>query len=280
MDEHELDERLQPVLTPVFDQRIRQLHASRRQLTPEGRIELAEDVRIRLNAALDGLYIAFSCYKMNDPLSYCNCCLSVDDVRKLRSTPLRELTHDDLWTVASNIVLTMGDDRDFRYFLPRMIEGLTENATYFPEFVFDRVSRTDFPAWPLAEQEALIAYLWAQFGANITIEPGSYGIWSLETLLCCIGVAGFDPDPFLSAWASSNDGTALKNLVSFVAGEVSAAHPPQLKNAFWTVGPAHSRVIRWLRLPATIALIESAYERFPLDGYAASDFSEALDALK
>ena len=280
MDENEIEERLKRILTPEFDRTMKQIYASSRELAPDRSPGLRDDLRRKLQKAVDDLFDAFAHYRMSDPMSCCDHCVSPDEVRRLRSTPLRELTHDDLWTIATNIVLTMGDDRDYRYFLPRMIEGLTENALYDSEIVFSRLQGIGFTNWPIGERTALTDYLWAQFNADLSIERSMRGIWAIDTLLCCIGIAALDADPFLSAWASSNDEHAMQNLVWYVSGEVSATDSLHLTNAFWSDGLVHSQILHWLQLPATIALIERAYQQYPLTGEEAVTFEENLRVLK
>ena len=176
MDERDIDERLKRVLTPEFDRKVKRIYASSRELMPDGRLGLPTDAREKLNAAIDGLYRAFTDYKLSDPLSYCDHCVTADDVQRLRATPLRGLSLDDLWMIATNIVLTVGDDKDYRYFLPRMVEGLTENALYDPEIVFSRLPGLGFSRWPDSERRALNSYLSAQFDTDLSIEPGARGI--------------------------------------------------------------------------------------------------------
>ena len=279
MDERDLDERLKLILTPEFDQKMKHIYASTQKFYLDGRYELSDDSRTMLNSAIEGLYDAFADYKMSDPLSCCDHCVTADEVRRLRSASLRELTHDDLWTVATNIVSTMGDGNDYRYFVPRMIEGLTENALYDAEIVFSKLPLVGFPSWPVGERAAVNTYLRAQFNADLGIKPGTRGIWSLGTLLCCIGIAGLDATPYLDAWASSTDESAMQSLIEFSDADVSPGGR-MLENAFWSDCPANRQIIDWLHQPSTIAFAERAYDRFPLDGAAANRFCETLDALR
>ena len=76
----------------------------------------------RVIQALEDVYRVFAALSKPREIEACPCCIDRLSLCTLLSTPLRELTPDQLSPYASSVLLTAGDEMDFRYFLPRMLE--------------------------------------------------------------------------------------------------------------------------------------------------------------
>ncbi|MCL5258586.1 MAG: hypothetical protein M1314_02440 [Firmicutes bacterium] len=276
MDREEIDERMKAVLTPEFDALRKALYASVRAAQPSE--ELVIETSPILVDAVEGLYVAFKPYRMNDPFDFCDHCISTQDVARLRATPLRALNHDDLWMVATNITLTIGDDRDFRYFLPRLVEGLVENALYDAEIVFGRFAGLGYYDWPHAERQAVERYLWAQFQTSLSHNPRHSGIGAIDRLVCCIGLMPIPLSPFLEAWLGRTDDFSRRNLVEYLHDDVSI-EADKLVGAFWSSAGSR-QVLDWLHRPETAAYAKASYECFPFENSAAdSEMRRRLEAM-
>ncbi len=203
------EERLKAVMTPEFDRRIKELMTSAKS---------KNDVRSVSNEvaeAIASLYVAFSRYSMSDPFNFCDHCVRAEEIDNIRGTPLRDLTFDQLWTIASNIVLTIGEVSDFKHFLPRLIEGSRYGASYDIEAVFTRFQNTAFETWPSAERQAVQNYIRSQFAENTTsVVDRSGGPTNMDDLLCCAYYAGTLPE-LLRQWTSDTRETARQQLLEW-----------------------------------------------------------------
>ena len=68
----------------------------------------------KLTDAVEAVYRAFAQPKPTI-IEGCPCCIATRGVDVLLTTPLRELSGEDLWRYVSGAVLTIGGETDFRY---------------------------------------------------------------------------------------------------------------------------------------------------------------------
>jgi hypothetical protein len=204
------EERLKAVMTPDFDGRIKELMTSAKSK------HAVRNVSKGVAEALARLYAAFSSYSMSDPFDFCDHCVSAEEVNDIRGTPLHDLTFDQLWTIASNIILTIGAVTDFKFFLPRLIEGSRYGASYYIETVFTRFQNAEFQTWPIRERDAVKDYVRNQFEENAMspVEQTS-GATDMDALLCCAHYAGILPE-LLKRWTSDTRETARQQLLEWV----------------------------------------------------------------
>lgn len=78
-------------------------------------------VTARLKEATDALYNEFAA-PVPPVIEGCPCCIDTSGVDVLLTTPLRQLTGEQLWRYITGAFLTVGGDRDFRYLMPRIFE--------------------------------------------------------------------------------------------------------------------------------------------------------------
>jgi hypothetical protein len=117
-------------------------------------------------AAVDRLYVAFSGVRRPSVIEYCTCCFSADEERALLApVALRQLSVDVLHPYAFDVLLTVGDIDDFRYFLPRILEVACTVGFNGPdlESLAGRLAEAHWLDWPAAEQVAS-AMSWSPFG--------------------------------------------------------------------------------------------------------------------
>lgn len=204
------EERLKAVLTPDFDRRIKVLMTSAKSK------HAMRSVSKGVAEALAHLYAGFSRYSMSDPFDFCDHCVSAEAVNDIRGTPLHDLTFDQLWTIASNIILTIGVVTDFKFFLPRLIEGSRYGGSYDIETVFTRFQNAEFETWAISERDAVKGYIRSQFEENAMspVEPTS-GPTDMDALLCCAHYAGILSE-LLRRWTSDTRETARQQLLEWV----------------------------------------------------------------
>jgi hypothetical protein len=212
-----------------------------------------------LAAAVDRLYIAFSGVRRPSVIEYCTCCFSADEEHALLApVALRQLSVDVLRPYAFDVLLTVGDVEDFRYFLPRILEVACTVGFNGPDLepLAGRLARAQWLDWPAAEQVAVrdvLAVLWATTLAVFPSEPDA------DTVLCALGNAGDDLRPHLARWMAELRQPAasahLLELLHHGARWTSAGW--KLRNAFW--GSNGGAVAAWLAGPDLRRAVAAAF---------------------
>jgi len=78
-----------------------------------------------LKTAVAGLYRAFADVPRPVRVTGCtNCCISEEELERLVEVPRDQLIAGELQSYAYNVPDTVGDEADFRYFLPRLLDLL------------------------------------------------------------------------------------------------------------------------------------------------------------
>lgn len=258
----EVDEALKQVLTPEFDAELKRLMSVGKPTSPLGTISVTPE-GTRLRTSLERLYGAFKTYTMSDPFDYCDHCIAAHDAARFRATPLRELTHDDLWTIATNITLTIGSARNLKYFLPRLIEGAVENAGYNSEVVFGAIGRAEFASWSELERDSVSLYVRAQAEANLIIEPSdAYDIWVMSTLLCSASMLPLPLASVLDKWIDDARPTARRHLLEYICSDVAIEGHVRLEHSWWT-RETEVPIVAWLKQSKTRAALDVALAALP-----------------
>jgi hypothetical protein len=161
----------------------------------------------QLHDAIEALYAEFRVAKPRT-IEGCPCCTDPKEVCMLLAKGLRDLTPDDLSNYGCSLFLTMGDERDFPYFLPRLLDIATSQDWWpSPEVLLDKLKRGDWSSWPKRQQQAVRHVIDVWFSDTLAeIESGaaeqSYREKSnLNALLCGIANTGSSLAPYLSQLA-------------------------------------------------------------------------------
>ncbi len=85
-----------------------------------------------LQKAIDNGYEVFSGVPKPRVIDGCSCCLDEKGIDPLLKKTLRSITPDELSEYASSVYLTVGSDKDFFYFLPRILEILAIHSRWWP----------------------------------------------------------------------------------------------------------------------------------------------------
>ncbi len=180
-----------------------------------------------LNEAVEAMYRVFEC-PPPATIPGCRHCLDDTEIGRLLTTRLRETSPDDLGTYASSVFLTVGSTSDFRYFLPRIFEVAVNTPSWFPgpEILGRALASAGWLAWRAGEagavREVLAAWLETRLAPS---RPDGYAI---DTLICAIGRAEADMQPFLDAVLQYPAA-----VTAFAGANPGAIRHGFLSNGFW-----------------------------------------------
>jgi hypothetical protein len=105
---------------------------------------------------IEELYHTFSTYSLANSITGCHCnvCLDADYEAFLLTTPLRELTSNNLTAYLQSVDIIDAACNDFKYFLPRILEIIFEErdqSNFFFEAVWNVLSKPNYLLWPRHE---------------------------------------------------------------------------------------------------------------------------------
>ncbi len=209
--------------------------------------------------AIEDLYTAFAAAKrpsfidmspVKDPA----------DFATLLTTPLRELTSDQLWQYSFSVFFTVGDVADFEYFFPRIIELASKPYSSFElppmelGVVFQKPAMAGWPEqWRPIRRHAFQAYLDAMTASWATM------VTDVDTWLCAFSYCLPDIDRHLELLLSDSD-AAHRNLMVFYEANSESLIKHRLNNAFWDQSKVtYARVIAWLEREDVQLKIQQLY---------------------
>jgi hypothetical protein len=178
---------------------------------------------IDVAAAVRGLYAAFD-DRIDGPPAGCPCCVDPEDSRRLVAVRRDVLAGDTLERYAGKAITTWGDERDFRWFLPRIAElmatdgscGVVDHEQLAHKLVYAR-----WQEWRPAQRAAVAAYFDALWRREIAL--GSDGRL-LASLLEAAGALHRDLSAWLAVAVDHGSPLALAELVRYAfAGDGALA---------------------------------------------------------
>lgn len=204
-----------------------------------------------LQAAIEKTYTIFERYPLHHPVIGCPCCISKADQERLASRPLRLLDAFDLDRFIWKTMSTWGDENDFKHFLPRMLELVTDphERRGLPAhlILFGKLSYCK--AWTEAEWEAVTDYLLAFWHWILADHPGDEND-TLEAydFLDALSYGIDDLTPFLHTWHTIHTPSSLRQLANLV------------RNHSWGSRLAkHKQLRAWLREDRTREILEEGF---------------------
>jgi hypothetical protein len=202
--------------------------------------KVSDPAKSRVRQAQEAVYIAF---EMPAPavIEGCPCCIATRGTDVLLTTPLRQISGEALWRYVSGAYLTIGDDYDFRYLLPRILEVSVSdpgNANN-PEIVLGKLSRAGWRSWSHDQQSAVEALViaWFELALASDIASAEEG-WirdDAESVLCGAAIAGMSLNPFLVRLCEPDAAPVLADLRKRFPREMSG---------FWDAAPAGLQELR------------------------------------
>jgi hypothetical protein len=225
--------------------------------------------------AVRRLYEVFAHYLARPTAPECEFAYEVDDLVRLYSIPVTDLSGSDLKYYVQHAMLTVGDSVDYKHFLPRVFEVmLCEDGSVDPEIVVGKLSYADWRRWPRQEQEAIEAFLDFWWSDLLTHFPASH---DADTCLCSVALAINDISPYMELWQHDWGPPAIRHLADlFITCGHYLLTTDDAFSPWWHDRPVAATCYRdWLLSDATRAKLESAFFRFAEEPYA-EEISEAV----
>lgn len=208
-----------------------------------------------IRQAIEGLYTAFADAKRPSEIAL-SPVKDPADFATLLTTPLRQLTADQLWQHSFSLFYTVGDLTEFEYFFPRIIELASEPFSPLEiEVVYQKPALAGWPnEWRKGRRKAFQDYLDAVAAswASTACEIGSW--------VCALSFCLPDIDRRLEVLMSGSD-AANANLLSLYEGNSESLTRNRLSNSFWDrSSDTHARVVAWLKREDVQQRIQQLYQ--------------------
>lgn len=180
----------------------------------------------RVRQAVEALYRTFE-FPAPVAIEGCPCCISTRGTDVLLTTPLRQITGQSLWRYVSGVFLTIGDQPDFRYLLPRILEVSVSDPgnANDPEIVLCKLALADWRSWELDEQRALESFVDAWFEKALEndlaeADEGYIGM-SAESVLCGAARAAMPLRRLLFRLSAPDAAPVLADMQQRFSGDMS-----------------------------------------------------------
>ena len=174
----------------------------------------------RIKISIEKLYDIFAKYQ---GLSKLEGSPLYDDLetwnKQLRSKKLRELTDDDLSLFAGKVILTWGDENDYRFYLPRILELTAELKTPYEIWtLYSRLEDANWKTWNADEQTAINDFT-IELWNNLLIDNSEKAEWEFKDYFHSI--AYFYPDftEILKVWETNHSFASIKHLTNYIFEE-------------------------------------------------------------
>ncbi len=216
-----------------------------------------------LMEAVEGLYRAFEMYVMPEGMEACGGCHGREAEVRLRSAPLRALGAEDLREYAGSALLTWGDDRMFRHFVPRLMELLVTlddpDEMECPAILMSKFRVARWRGWPEVEQRAVEEFLRAMWEFELGRE-GMTQSWEpdVEAWICAVAQAEENLGWYLKRWEEMEGMEATFALASMVVMSAVARDEIRGRDEFWGgCEGQYAQLRRWVRSEGVTRKLEA-----------------------
>ncbi len=205
----------------------------------------------RLTTAIEEVYTAFADVPKPSKIEGCPHCIEDKGIETLLSKPLRLLSSEDLSEYAADVFLTVGDNADFFYFLPRILELLATQTHWWPhpEVVARAIKTSEFDSWPHSQQKSVLNYFDAILDELLGKENSGFEI---DSWICAVGRLFPDISSYLNRIAEHP-----KRLLEFYDVNKEELAENDLTNSFWDVPNIQNQVVNWFNSPVIRNKIEA-----------------------
>ena len=193
------------------------------------------DAEANLRDAIERCYAEFASMPRPQKL-HASPLRDADEIlRTLTSAPLRELTGEQVGPYSGWAITTVGNDRDYRHFLPRIFEIAVTDSVWLgvePPIMASRLNMAEWRTWPAEQQSAVLHFFRAAFDAVVERHP--HEGQSADDWFCGIVVLGELPSLTFERWRSSASPNAALHMASFIIDEAKhLSRNAEVRCSFW-----------------------------------------------
>ena len=188
---------------------------------------------MQLQHLIDDCYEVFASYRPPHALIASPLRDPVAILKTLTSAPLRELTGEQLGAYAGWAMTTVGDAKDYRHFLPRILELAVFDARWHgldPPIIAGKLTYGAWQTWPAEEQSAVRALFAGAWRHGFEQHPDEF---DPSGWLSGIAIIGGNLDAALKAWLSSTSPNAVLQLVEFFRSNAEQLIGDRADRNFW-----------------------------------------------
>jgi len=217
-------------------------------------------------------------------MEYCRCgCTKPEEISALLAAPLPDLPFDSLANYSFKAMTTQGSVNDFKYFLPRLLEGITqETYRYDPEILFGKLRYGKWLTWDDTEIRAIRKYMKAMWSLALCIFPLQNhfpAFFEIGSVLGSLARTGDRVEPYLLIWDETKVQEADQHLIQFVTLYGSEfSNGKALSSGYWETIEQPDVLRRWILKPETMERIKRSKHLLLKDGYEHL-FGPALEIL-
>lgn len=173
-----------------------------------------------LRDAINQAYLAFS--EVPRPTKLVTSPLRNADkiLKTLTAAPLRELTGEQIGPYSGWAITTVGDDRDYRHFLPRIFELAIEEPVWLgtiPAVTASRLNIAGWRNWPEPQKTSVLSFFRSAFWASLEQNPEEGQPASLW--LCALLLLGESASATFEKWLLCVSINARLQMAAFIMEE-------------------------------------------------------------
>ncbi|AUX39992.1 uncharacterized protein SOCE26_013870 [Sorangium cellulosum] len=214
-------------------------------------------------AAIAALYEATWGDRPRGPVEGCPCCVSAGEARALHQVARESAPGEAIGRFAFKAMTTWGEPRDFRWFLPRILELMaTEQVGALSlELVAGKILSAGFAAWPAPEREVVRA----AFAALFRLRLGGGASVEVTDLAASCALLGVDLRPLLEELAlrALDDAAAAEVYIELADSVVCRQGDPAVGGIHGRAAAAEAALTSFFWSEPALAQVEQLFFRFP-----------------
>lgn len=174
----------------------------------------------RLKIAIEELYEIFAKYQGLSKLEGSPLYDDLENWKKqLKSKKLRELTNEDLSLFAGKVILTWGNENDYKFYLPRIFELTAElKSPYDIWTLYSRLECANLKAWDFEEQTAINNFT-LELWRHMLNDNSDNAEREFKDYFHAISFFYPDFSEILNAWESNESFASIKHLINYIFEE-------------------------------------------------------------
>jgi hypothetical protein len=179
-----------------------------------------------LAGASETLYRVFRRYELRSNTDACSCHHSERAEQRLHSKPLNKLSCSDLQRYARDVIYTWGTGDDFKHFLPRIFELVTNladpaldldtAASIFGRLNYESWCSTRWRTWRKEEQSVLSDYFEVVWETVLLSDLEDLPFDAAHEWIAAIAQAEHDLSKYLDRWLQADSPNAHRSLAAMI----------------------------------------------------------------